>query len=124
MKLGVLDPGTLFKKGDCYALKSEYRTEKGICESYIIGSGEMFYGSTGNPNALKVEPIDFVLLIQHADENARLHKALEGERKVKAKLGEKYRNEKEVNARLREALQSACNSLGADVSDYFEEVSR
>lgn len=66
VKLGELAPGTLFKKGDCYALKSEYRTEKGICESHIVGSGEMFWGGTGNPNALKVEPVDFELLIKQA----------------------------------------------------------
>ena len=63
IKLAELEPGMLFKKGDTYAMKSEYRTDKGICESYIIGSGEMFWGGTGNPNALKVEPIDLEQII-------------------------------------------------------------
>lgn len=67
IKLGELAPGMLFKKGDTYVIKSEYRTEKGLCEAYIIGSGEMFYGGTGNPNALKVEPIDFDELIEKAN---------------------------------------------------------
>ncbi|OEC03154.1 hypothetical protein GY31_03345 [Lysinibacillus sphaericus] len=59
IKLGELQPGKMFKRGDTYGFKSEYRNEKGICECYIIGSGEMFWGGTGNPNNLKVEPIDF-----------------------------------------------------------------
>lgn len=66
VKLGELEPGTLFKRGETYGFKSEYRTDKGICECFIVGSGEMFWGGTGNPNALKVEPIDFDLLINQA----------------------------------------------------------
>lgn len=51
---------------------------------------------------------DLVILereaIQLERDYERLREALEGERNVKAKLGEKYRSEKEENARLREAL--------------------
>ncbi|WP_404427285.1 hypothetical protein LG296_01575 [Ureibacillus chungkukjangi] len=66
VKLGELEPGTIFKKGDTYAVKSEYRTDKGICECFIVGSGEMFWGGTGNPNSLKVEPVDLEELIRKA----------------------------------------------------------
>jgi len=67
IKMGELDPGTMFKCGDTYGFKSEYRTDKGICECFILGSGEMFWGGTGNPNALKVEPIDFDSLLKAAE---------------------------------------------------------
>lgn len=33
-------------------------------------------------------------------------------------------NERKENTRLREALQNACNALGTDISDYFEEESK
>lgn len=67
IKLGELAPGMMFKCGDTYGFKSEYRTDKGICECFILGSGEMFWGGTGNPNALKVEPIDFEALLKAAE---------------------------------------------------------
>lgn len=67
IKIGELKPGTMFKRGDTYGFKSEYRNEKGICECFIIGSGEMFWGGTGNPNALKVEPIDLDSLLKAAE---------------------------------------------------------
>lgn len=41
-----LPPGELFTYDGCTALKSEYRTDKGACECYIVGSGEMFWGGT------------------------------------------------------------------------------
>lgn len=96
IKLGELEPGTLFKKGDCYAVKSEYRTEKGICESYIVGSGEMFYGGTGNPNALKVEPIDLERLIQRS----------ELLNKIESELEELYNNEQMGLADLGELVMN------------------
>jgi hypothetical protein len=47
-----LDPGELFEFDGTIALKSEYRTEKGAVESYIVGSGEMFWGGTDTAEAL------------------------------------------------------------------------
>ena len=67
IKLGELQPGMLFKRGESYGFKSEYRTDKGICECYVVGSGEMFWGGTGNPNALKVEPVYFDELLKAAE---------------------------------------------------------
>jgi len=50
-KLCDLDAGSLFMTPDmgCLALKSEYRTEKGAIEAYIVGSGEFFWGGTSDP---------------------------------------------------------------------------
>ena len=54
IKLKDLPPGSLFLYGDTMALKSEYRTEDGgAIESYIVGSGEMFWGGTSNPKELE-----------------------------------------------------------------------
>jgi len=47
-----LEPGELFEFDGTIALKSEYRTEKGAVESYIVGSGEMFWGGTDTAEAL------------------------------------------------------------------------
>ena len=44
VKLGELEAGKLFMHNGVIALKSEYRTEKGAVEAYIVGSGEMFWG--------------------------------------------------------------------------------
>lgn len=67
VKLGELEPGMMFKIGDTYGFKSEYRNDKGVCECFILGSGEMFWGGTGNPNALKVEPVDFLSLMKDVE---------------------------------------------------------
>jgi len=53
-KLTTLDglpTGSLFLSKDktCLALKSEYRTDKGAIEAYIVGSGEFFWGGTSDP---------------------------------------------------------------------------
>ncbi|MCZ8541980.1 hypothetical protein [Psychrobacillus psychrodurans] len=82
IKLGELEPGTLFKKNGTYAIKSEYRNTKGTCESYIIGTGEMFWGGTGNPNALKVEPINFEGLIEQVEKIEILEKEKETFRRM------------------------------------------
>jgi hypothetical protein len=44
-----LPPGSLFMTLDmqCLGMKSEYHTEKGAVEAYIVGSGEFFWGGTG-----------------------------------------------------------------------------
>lgn len=46
IKLDDLPAGELFQYKETIALKSEYRTENGAVESYIVGSGEMFWGGT------------------------------------------------------------------------------
>lgn len=50
-RLCNLKPGSLFMTPDkeCLALKSEYRTDKGAIEAYIVGSGEFFWGGTSDP---------------------------------------------------------------------------
>jgi len=51
VKLCDLETGSLFMTPDksCLALKSEYRTEKGAIEAFIVGSGEFFWGGTSDP---------------------------------------------------------------------------
>lgn len=44
VRLCDLEPGTLFKFGDCIALKSEYYAANGLIEAHIVGSGEQFWG--------------------------------------------------------------------------------
>jgi len=58
--IGELEEGMLFRYDNTIALKTEYRNDKGACECYILGSGEMFYGGTITPkklNELIVTPI-------------------------------------------------------------------
>lgn len=61
VRLSKLEPGTLFQYEETIALKSEYRTDKGCCECYIVGSGEFFSaGCGGEPeklNNLMVTPL-------------------------------------------------------------------
>lgn len=52
MKLAQVPNGSLFKYNKCIAFKSEYRTARGACECYILGSGEMFWGGTSTPEEL------------------------------------------------------------------------
>ncbi|MFA5366299.1 MAG: hypothetical protein WC333_00050 [Dehalococcoidia bacterium] len=44
-----LPPGSLFMtlNMQCLGMKSEYHTDKGAVEAYIVGSGEFFWGGTG-----------------------------------------------------------------------------
>ena len=63
VKLGELKAGKLFMYNGTIALKSEYRTEKGAVEAYIVGSGEMFWGGTSTPKEqvqLEVIELDIV----------------------------------------------------------------
>ena len=48
IKLKELPKGRLFKYGDTIGVKSEYRSESGAIEAFIIGSGEMFWGGTAH----------------------------------------------------------------------------
>lgn len=57
VKLANLEEGSLFEYKGTIALKSEYRTDLGTCECYIVGSGEMFWGGTSKPNELMVTPL-------------------------------------------------------------------
>lgn len=64
-RLYNLEPGSLFMTPDkkCLALKSEYRTDKGAIEAFIVGSGEMFWGGTSDPMVQKnlmVHPVKVV----------------------------------------------------------------
>lgn len=62
-RLRNLPNGTMFtmKDWDSFAFKSEYRTNQGACECYILGSGEMFWGgckTADELNNLLVIPIE------------------------------------------------------------------
>ncbi len=62
VKLGNLEEGSLFIYEDTVALKSEYRSDNGACECFIVGSGEMFWGGAKTAeelNNLYVTPILF-----------------------------------------------------------------
>lgn len=62
VKLGNLSEGSLFLYKDTVALKSEYKTDSGACECFIVGTGEMFWGGTDTSeelNNLYVTPILF-----------------------------------------------------------------
>lgn len=58
-----LEPGTLFVYNGSIALKSEYMTEKGRIEAYIVGSGEFFHGgaiTAEEQRSLMVQPLEIV----------------------------------------------------------------
>ena len=61
VRLIDLEPGTLFEFNGTFALKTEYRTDSGATEAYIVGSGEMFWGGTNTAEEqceLMVEPFE------------------------------------------------------------------
>lgn len=45
VELGLMEPG-LFYHGSELCVKTEYRTERGAIEAYIVSSGEFFWGGT------------------------------------------------------------------------------
>ena len=57
--LQKLPAGSLFLTKDekTLGMKTEYMTETGAIEAYIIGSGEMFWGGTNNPDAQKTTEV-------------------------------------------------------------------
>lgn len=61
--LAKVPAGSLFLYGETLAFKSEYRTDKGACECFIYGSGEMFWGGMKTADALNqllVTPLTIV----------------------------------------------------------------
>lgn len=48
VSLAELEPGSLFEYKKTIALKTEYISESGTIEAFILGSGEMFWGGTDN----------------------------------------------------------------------------
>lgn len=71
VRLCDLEPGTLFLFGeDCLALKTEYISESGRIEAYIVGTGEFFHGGTKTAKeqrAIMVQP----LVIEDAEAHGR-----------------------------------------------------
>lgn len=60
MKHSEVKPGDLFLHGGTVCLKSEYFNGSGACLSYIVGSGEVFWGgvkTSAELNDLAVIPI-------------------------------------------------------------------
>jgi hypothetical protein len=57
VKLADLKVGEMFVYKGCIALKSEYRHDSGICECFIVGTGEMFWGDVWKPDDLMVTPL-------------------------------------------------------------------
>lgn len=62
--LTKLPNGSLFLSEDktTLALKSEYHTEGGAVEAYIVGSGEMFWGGTNDPKVQRNLPVHRIKL--------------------------------------------------------------
>lgn len=59
VRLCDMEPG-LFLFGDCLALKTEYMTESGRNEAYIVDTGEFFHGGTktaADQRVLMVQPL-------------------------------------------------------------------
>lgn len=59
VRLCDMEPG-LFMFGDCLALKTEYITESGRIEAYIVDTGELFHGganTAAEQRALMVQPL-------------------------------------------------------------------
>lgn len=46
--LEELEKGSLFKFGNSICMKTEYVTQSGTIEAYIVGSGEFFWGGTSD----------------------------------------------------------------------------
>lgn len=60
VRLGDLPKGHMFIFDNTIGMKSEYRTNAGAPECYIVGSGEMFWGGTTKAaelNELQVVPL-------------------------------------------------------------------
>lgn len=58
--LSTCPPG-LFIAGDCLGLKTEYRTDSGRTEAYVVASGESFQGGAQTAEArenLMVTPVE------------------------------------------------------------------
>jgi hypothetical protein len=58
-KLFNCPPG-LFIAGDCIGFKTEYRTESGLTDAYIVASGEAFWGGAKDADTrenLTVTPV-------------------------------------------------------------------
>ena len=59
-----LPVGSLFAHGDdCIAMKSEYMSNNGLIEAYILGSGELFWGgakTVEEQRYIMVQPLDIV----------------------------------------------------------------
>jgi len=63
IKLKELPKGRLFKYGNTIGVKSEYRSESGAIEAFIIGSGEMFWGGTSKASKQReLEVIELELM--------------------------------------------------------------
>ena len=60
--LEELPAGTLFSFSGDIVLKSEYTTEKGLIEAFILGSGELFCGGCPieEQPQLKVQPLKLI----------------------------------------------------------------
>lgn len=48
-KLKNVKAGALFLHNNTLVLKTEYKSDSGAIEAFIVGSGEMFWGGTTNP---------------------------------------------------------------------------
>ena len=49
MTLEELPAGSLFMHGETIGLKTEYRTDTGAIEAYIVGGGCFFWGGCNSP---------------------------------------------------------------------------
>ena len=71
-KLIDLRRGSLFLFGDTLCLKTEYTTDAGAVEAYIVGSGEFFWGGENRPKEqreLEVFEVEYVSEIGYKSSN-------------------------------------------------------
>lgn len=67
--LDELAPGSLFKFDNRFVFKSEYRGLGGVCQCYILNSGEMFWGGTDTASSLnKLVVTEFKLVEEDTTE--------------------------------------------------------
>lgn len=70
ISLNNLGAGELFIHGGTIGLKSEYRTDSGAIEAFIVGTGEMFWGGTNTGDKqreLLVKPFSIIDLWRDID---------------------------------------------------------
>lgn len=70
ISLNNLGAGELFIHGSTIGLKSEYRTDSGAIEAFIVGTGEMFWGGTNTGDKqreLLVKPFSIIDLWRDID---------------------------------------------------------
>lgn len=109
--LANLPNGSLFKDGDTFGLKTEYRTSEGAIEAHILGSGEFYWGGTSDPYVQKNKKVVEVLLSDDSDN------------KITKFLNSLSREENEMRAKLRFVKEHNFNKEADFISSRLKIVS-